>query len=62
MKALIKNKTTRTDIKPLQSRLMKKTLHTEFRKIVPIFAARYRSISETLHQLRQVENPNEMRK
>jgi hypothetical protein len=39
---------------------MKKTLHTEIEKIVPIFATRWHSISKILHQLRQVDNPDKI--
>jgi hypothetical protein len=41
---------------------MKKILHTEIEKIIPIFATRWRSISKILHQLRQVDNSNKMQK
>ncbi len=38
--ALIRKEKTSREIKPLQSRLMKKTLHTKTKEIVPTFAAR----------------------
>jgi hypothetical protein len=64
-KHLLKTKTTRKVIKPLQSRII--TLNEEDpphrnQEVVPIFATRQRSISKILHQLRQVQNPDKMQK
>ncbi len=61
MKIALIEKTSR-EIKPLQSRVIKKTHQTKIKEIVPISAARQRAINKIFHQPRQINNPNKMRK